>query len=167
MNTLNKTLLNKLYFPSKIVESHTVFSSRKYNLTIRVEITNSDIEPYFKVYNSYQRFKATKVASISFYRPEYINSKNKLTENEKKALVECLQNIQYISFWLSIWQRLIIIYNEEKAYVSYDDTINITRENIFLYKQALKYNEYGIEYDELDYLLPFDLPMPNYLLLKE
>lgn len=159
-----------LYEPVELTAMSNVYYSRKDKITIQI---NPDKYrkglPYFKVYNHYSYTIASKVARIYFYKPEYIIHRNSdgkenwiLNSKERRVLMNCLQ-LKPIRSIYTVWQQLIIAFNNEKFGVPEDDTIAITKENLISYKQALAYEGYT----DLTDLLPFDLSMPNYLLLKE
>lgn len=157
-----------LYEPLELTAMSNVYYSKKDKITIQINPDrNRRGLPYFKVYNHYSYTIACKVARISMYSPAYIqhrSSDNKqnwyLNAKEKQTLVSCLQLKPMLSSY-TIWQKLIIAFNNEKFGIPEEDTISITKENISEYKKSLE-NE---GYINLIDLLSFDLQMPDYLLL--
>lgn len=111
-------------------------------------------DEYFKVFDSDNFFSAKKVARILFREAKYISHRDTkerwvLNSKEKKVLVKFLQSK---STKLGLrnytnWQVAILQFNEEKGLDQ-----NKTLENV---RKRLKYPKY----------LPFDLEMPDYLLL--
>lgn len=160
-----------LYEPVEIQAMSTVFSDRNLGISIQINADeNRRGLPYFKYYNSFQYSKATKVARISFKSADYVIHKNSdgkqnwfLNSKEKRLLITALQlKPVYFSHGFTVWQKLIIQYNAEKFQLMEDDTLNC---NVSNYKQFIK-NYTALGYSNLIDVLPFDLPMPNYLLLE-
>ena len=159
-----------LYEPLELTAMSTVFSDRKAGISIQINADENRVGlPYFKYYNSFQYSKATKVARISFKSADYIIHKNAdgkqnwyLNAKEKQQLVLILlSKPAYFSHGYTVWQKLIIQYNAEKFQLMEDDTLNCAKNT---------YNKFIKEYTALGYnnlvdVLPFDLQMPNYLLL--
>lgn len=160
-----------LYEPIEIQAMSTVFSDRNLGISIQINADeNRRGLPYFKYYNSFQYSKATKIARISFKSADYVIHKNSdgkqnwfLNSKEKRLLMTALQlKPVYFSHGFTVWQKLIIQYNAEKFQLMEDDTLNCTRTN---YRQFIR-NYTALGYSNLIDVLPFDLPMPNYLLLE-
>lgn len=161
-----------LYEPIELTAMSTVFSDRNLGISIQINADeNRRGLAYFKLYNSFQYSKAAKVARISFRVPQYVIHRNTdgkqnwfLNNKERKLLMTALQlKPVYFSHGFTVWQKLIIQYNSEKFQLMEDDTMSCTRAN---YNQFIK-NYTALGYENLVDVLPFDLPMPNYLLLKE
>lgn len=159
-----------LYEPLELTAMSTVFSDRKTGISIQINADENRVGlPYFKYYNSFQYSKATKVARISFKSADYIIHKNTdrkqnwyLNAKEKQQLVLILSSKPaYFSHNYTVWQKLIIQYNAEKFQLMEDDTLNCTKN---IYNKFIK--EYtALGYNNLVDVLPFDLQMPDYLLL--
>ena len=113
---------------------------------------------YFKVYNSASENHATKLARINFAHPIYTIHAPKwnrgkdylwLNSREKRDLIEFLnsQNADHPEY--TNWQYAILEFNKGKR-ISYEQTkANLLRNGRLNIPNAL----------------PYDLPMPNYMLL--
>lgn len=109
---------------------------------------------YLKLYNSDSKQKATKVARISMHAPIYIEHVNVgrmagkeiwvLNSKERKEFIAFLKEVQN---GRTVWQNTIIYYNKELDLFEED-----TMENLL---PNPKYPDY----------LPYNLPIPNYMLL--
>lgn len=158
-----------LYEPVEILAMANVYSDKKNKITIQINPDrNRRGLPYFKVYNHYSYKIASKMARISIHEPKYIHHRNsggkqfwKLNSKDRQVLMNCL-TLKPIGKIFTVWQLLIIAFNDEKLGVVEGDTISINKSNYFSYKETLKLEGY----EDLTDLLPFDLPMPNYLLLE-
>lgn len=159
-----------LYEPLELTAMSTVFSDRKTGISIQINADENRVGlPYFKYYNSFQYSKATKVARISFKSADYIIHKNAdgkqnwyLNAKEKQQLVLILSSRPaYFSYSYTVWQKLIIQYNAEKFQLMEDDTLNCAKNT---YNKFIK-DYTAIGYNNLIDVLPFDLQMPDYLLL--
>lgn len=159
-----------LYEPLELTAMSTVFSDRKAGISIQINADENRVGlPYFKYYNSFQYSKATKVARISFKSADYVIHKNAdgkqnwyLNAKEKQQLVLILSSKPtYFSHGYTVWQKLIIQYNAEKFQLMEDDTLNCAKNT---YNKFIK-DYTAIGYNNLIDVLPFDLQMPDYLLL--
>lgn len=159
-----------LYEPLELTAMSTVFSDRKAGISIQINADENRVGlPYFKYYNSFQYSKATKVARISFKSADYVIHKNAdgkqnwyLNAKEKQQLVLILSSRPaYFSYSYTVWQKLIIQYNAEKFQLMEDDTLNCAKNT---YNKFIK-DYTAIGYNNLIDVLPFDLQMPDYLLL--
>ena len=80
-------------------------------------------DAYLKLYNSFSKSKATKVACISLYSPTYILHKNVermagkdewfLTAKEKTDFMEFLKSHTKHDPLYTVWQKTILAYNKE------------------------------------------------------
>lgn len=170
---LAKNRLGMFAVSEPVYAMANVFSSRELGMTIQVNPDPVHIGlAYFKLYDHYSYLKATKIARISMEYPRYIFHKGQdgkdnwfLTNKEKRTLIKALENnskfrvVGYGS--ITVWQAIILFYNSEKLGVEHALTMECTQQN----KDAFV-KKYANEYDHLDTILPIDLPMPNYLLLK-
>lgn len=121
--------------------------------------------PYFKYYNSRSYDSADKMTRISFLRPEYIPPHQTLdgkqgdwvlNHKEKKTLVNMLRSYSKEEYpkenrYFTNWELAIIRFNSENGLMSTAETTSyICDENGF--KNIVD-------------ILPFNLPMPDYMLL--
>ena len=158
-----------LYEPLELTAMSNIYYSKKDKITIQINPDrNKRGLAYYKVYNHYSYTVASKVARISMQSAEYIQRKNtdgkqfwQLNTKEKQTLMNCLQIRPMLSSY-TIWQKLIIALNNEKFGIPEEDTISISKSNIDAYKRVLESEGYTNLID----VLPFDLQMPNYLLLE-
>lgn len=111
-------------------------------------------DAYLKLYNSFSKSKATKVARISLYSPTYVLHKNVerivgkedwfLTTKEKKDFIDFLNSPTNHDPLYTVWQRTILDYNKELDLFEEE-----TKENLL---PDLKHPDF----------LPFNLPIPDY-----
>ena len=114
--------------------------------------------PYFKVYNAPQFNKATKVARISFFKPELIeHQRNKLpwlnmNNKDKKNIIKFL-NLRAATQKCTVWEALKYYWNSEKG-------INVGYIEDYLNGDFDEKNRNNPDY------IPSTLKMPNYMELK-
>lgn len=111
-------------------------------------------DAYLKLYNSFSKPKATKIACISLCSPTYVLHKNVerivgkedwfLTTKEKKDFIEFLNSHTRHDPLYTVWQRTILDFNKELDLFEEE-----TKENLL---PNLKHPDF----------LPFNLPMPDY-----
>lgn len=116
-------------------------------------------DAYLRLYNSFSKSKATKIAYISLYRPTYVFQKNTggmtakedwfLTSKEKIDFIEFLKSHISSDSRYTVWQRTILDYNKELDLFEKD-----TKENLL---PTLKHPDF----------LPFNLPIPDYNCLPD
>lgn len=161
--TLKETILEildeKLY-PVCLDEMATIIADTKDGGMCIVVNANETREgtPYFKVVNHSSFVKATKIARISFLRPEYIIHKNRdgkenwvLNSKEKKHLIDLLHRKSDVLDY-SIWQYTIAQYNMENGHTKrLKDTSEIKMSDVK-----------NFETDPL----PKKLPIPDYMKLQ-
>ena len=121
--------------------------------------------PYFKYYNNKSYDSADKMTRISFLRPEYIPPHRTpdgkradwvLNNAEKKTLIEMLKSDSKEMFYpenryFTNWELAIIRFNNENGFMSTEETVAYIRDE----------NDNEPIVDKL----PFNLPMPDYMLL--
>jgi hypothetical protein len=122
---------------------------------------------YFKFCNSSIWTKADKICRISFNKPQYVIHRGpkqnwKLSSGEKKILINLL-NSKSRKYDCTVWQYLILAFNDERFGLDFDMTQNVTVS--YQYELASKY-QLTAEERILFHCLPYDLPMPNYMMLK-
>ena len=173
LTLLAKNRAGKYEVHEPVYAMANVFISRELGMTIQVNPDLSHVGlPYFKVYNHYSQQKATKIARISMEYPRYILHRGRdgkedwfLNNKEKKILMKVLQNpskFMVVGYKrITVWQAIILFYNSEKLNVEPSLSMECTQENREDFIRT-----YSEDYPFLDTVLPIDLPMPNYLLLK-
>ncbi|WP_304878757.1 hypothetical protein [uncultured Parasutterella sp.] len=133
----------------------TVAMDEKKKMLIQVTPDpNHKSDAYLKLYNSFSKSKATKVARISLYSPTYVLHKHVermaekddwfLTAKEKTDFIEFLKSHTKHEPLYTVWQKTILAYNKEL-----DLFEEQTKENLL---PNLKHPDF----------LPFTLPIPNY-----
>ena len=143
----------------------TVFSDRNAEVGIQVNPDPLHIGlPYFKYYNSSSYSTATKVARISIEAPFYINVKENwvLNSRERRRLCQILNERSSKYYGYTVWQAIILDYNNEKfENLSLDEIKTCTVKN--KEKWIKKYEKVS---RVIDTIIPIDSPMPNYLNLS-
>lgn len=147
-----------------------VFSDRNEEVGIQVNPDPLHIGlPYFKYYNSSSYSNATKVARISIEGPYYVIHRNQdgkenwvLNTRERKLLHQILNERSSKYSGYTVWQAIILDYNNEKfENLSLDEIKNCTVKNKKTWiKQYEGVNRF------IDTIVPIDSPMPNYLNLS-
>ena len=175
MTTLiNQTLLTKNRegtYPVQecVYAMANVFSDRNEEVSIQVNPDPLHVGlAYFKYYNASSYVSATKVARISMHAPLYVfhnNSDGKqnwiLNSKERKVLHNALKK-RIPRLGLTVWENTILYYDREKfPAISIEEILECTVEN----KQEW-IEKYGDVSRFIDTIVPIDLPLPNYLLLK-
>lgn len=167
MNTLAK-----YFIKGELIEAMAqTYVDRIVNCSMYV---NPDINrignEYFKFCNNASWSKATKLCRISFNKPQYIIHTNSqkvdnwiLTAKEKKYLVRTLLSKSKKYVGLTVWQALIVDYNAERYSFDLQECKDITI--AVQYGLVAKSKLTELERAML-HALPFDLPMPNYMMLK-
>ena len=105
-----------------IIEERTIAIDSKNNISIFCRPTDTKIsgeDAYFKVFNSVDYLKATKVARICFFGPKYIIHKNRdgkenwnLKAKDKKILIALLNSKSSNANFDTIWEETIAEYNK-------------------------------------------------------
>lgn len=141
-------------------EMATVGRNQREQLLIQVHPSESQAgnAPYFKVYDSESEQSASRIARIRFDMPIYeIHAKQYnrgkdywwLNSKEKRKLITYLNAPNMYNKEFTNWQYAILSFNSERG-INPDKT----QENL-LKNGQLKYPGF----------IPYDLPMPNYMLL--
>lgn len=109
--------INKEKTPAKL---STMYRERKFNMCIAVNPDrNRNLKgmEYFKIYNSIDPTKATKVARIKFREANYVIHKNKggkknwvLNSKERKHLVKMLNSLSDKG---EVWNEIIYHFNNK------------------------------------------------------
>ena len=121
--------------------------------------------PYFKYYNSKSYDSADKMTRISFLRPEYIPPHQTpdgkqgdwvLNRKERKTLVDMLRADSKEKYadgnrYFTNWELAIIRFNNENGLMSTDETTSYVCDEK--------------DFENIVDILPFNLPMPDYMLL--
>ena len=147
-----------------------VFSDRNAEVGIQVNPDPLHVGlPYFKYYNSSSYSSATKIARISMTDPVYIIHRGNdgkqnwiLNTGERKALYNSLHTNSSKYPGYTVWQAVILDYNNEKfESLSLEEiktcTVKNKQEWIEQYKNVSRF---------IDTIVPIDSPIPNYLVLK-
>lgn len=163
--------LSKYFIKGELIEAMALtYFNRENNCSMCVNPDPNRVgNEYFKFCNNYSWSKATKLCRVSFRSPRYIVHTNSrkiedwtLSKKEQKFMIRCLleQSKKYKGH--TVWQALIIDYNNERYAISVDETERIT----LAFQKDLGLKSELSEYEKLMLIaLPIDLPMPNYLKL--
>ena len=127
----------------EILNEITITTSSNYHMKIDVDFSDKMAagfvrDPYFKVYDSENRAKGSKIARISIYRPEYVYHKNgydktsagkddfKLSKQEISFMIQMLKSpftinrVPYKSAWEGMCE-LIRDYGISQGIIARDD----------------------------------------------
>lgn len=151
IDAMNETL-DKL----QLQEMSIAWNDRKANKCVWVENPTGHNNKYFKYVNSFSYLKGDKMARISMLSANYLDHKNmqgkkpwKLTNKEKKELVDLMNMPSRENSNLTNWQLTICQYNLDNFGIYKDETITG-----------------NIDKQEFPKALDINMPMPNYLELK-